>query len=116
MNEAETEEPKSKHGTIKTPEQPGSSSAIIKDKSNGQTNSASRPGVPGSPSSPDRILMLEASIEDDADIQRQLQTRAYKPPWEHTPPPQATFTIELDSPNKQAEEGNGAHEKCNKIS
>jgi len=49
MNEAETEEPKSKHGTITTPEQPGSSSVIIKDNSNSQTDSTSRPGVPGSP-------------------------------------------------------------------
>jgi hypothetical protein len=49
------------------------------------------------------MLMLRDSIDSGAEIQRQLQAGAYNPPWEHTLPAQATFTVELVIPNKQAE-------------
>jgi len=73
-----------------------------RSSSSSSNNSSANPtGVSGSPKS--QMLMLRDSIDADAEIQRQMQAGAYNPPWEHTPPPQATFTVELVIPNKQAE-------------
>ena len=64
---------------------------------------AGNASIPGTTGPPNRIQMLDASIKDDAEIQRKLEAHAYNPPWEHTSPPQATFTIELSVANRRAD-------------
>ena len=76
--------------------------------SSSHSSEAGSASLPSVTAPPNRILMLKASIRDDAEILRQLETLAYNPPWEHASPPRATFTIELGVANKQAEDNKAA--------
>ena len=90
----EASEQKSKHGK---PETPPTAEPNEKGAKEEITNG---PGITGPPN---RILLLNASIRGDAEIQRKLEAGDYDPPWEHKSPAQATFTIELSVANRQAD-------------
>ena len=92
--EQEASEQKSKHGKPETPPTAKPIETGAKKEINHEPDTAGPPS---------RILLLDASIKEDAEIQRKLEAGEYDPPWEHKSPVQATFTIELSIANRQAD-------------
>ena len=92
--EQEASDQKSKHGKPETPP------TAEPNEKGAKEEITHGPGITGPPI---RILLLDASIREDAEIQRKLKAGDYDPPWEHKSPAQATFTIELSIANKQAD-------------